>query len=169
MVGLLRKVRHRGLQVVGWIATPSDRPELLARFQPGKVVLPAWCYLQRIINRKLSEHGSLLQLLWDHRRAPGKLELRGVPRTLIAALWSQFAQVVGGNLEYRHCAYCGKPFGMAPIRHARTGNTARPLAASRPGARAAQQTTAARVGRTGTDGDTPLFYSVTLLGLLLGL
>jgi len=95
------------------IASEAANPEVLGRFQTGDVVQPAWYALQRIVNRKLAQHGAVPKMLWHIDRRKSELEMRFVPQSLIGALWLQFAHGITGNNEYRQCEQCGRWFEVA--------------------------------------------------------
>ena len=95
------------------IASEAVNPETLGRFQQGDAVQPAWYALQRIVNRKLTQHGAVPKLLWRIAPRKSELEMHFVPQSLIGALWLQFAHGITGNKEYRQCEQCGRWFEVA--------------------------------------------------------
>ena len=72
----------------------------------GDLVLPAYLHLQEVINTMLDNHVAP-QMLWDYSN---ELKLFHAPKTLLGAMWLQFADAVTYKLEYRECGWCGKPF-----------------------------------------------------------
>jgi hypothetical protein len=89
-----------------WIAANTHHPELLAKLQYPDLVQPAWHQLQRLVNRHLAEFASCPQLEWDN----GNLYVFIQPRSLIGAMWLQFALAVDGDRKYRVCPGCGRWF-----------------------------------------------------------
>ena len=72
----------------------------------GDLVLPAYLHLQEVINTMLDNQVAP-QMLWDDSN---ELRLFHAPKTLLGAMWFQFADAVTFKLEYRECGWCGKPF-----------------------------------------------------------
>jgi hypothetical protein len=99
------------------IASPEHYPEILEGLAPGDVVQPAWHLLQFQLNDRLAEHRAMPYLVWDQDRS--ELRVRLKPRSLISALWLQFAFAVGENYSYRTCAACGTWFQVGPGRDMR--------------------------------------------------
>ena len=85
-----------------WIVSDGHDQEALARFKPGDLVGPAYQFIQTSMNKKLREHASTPRLLWDPQF--DHLSMLVVPKTLIAALWLQFANAIDGNRSYRRCS-----------------------------------------------------------------
>jgi hypothetical protein len=50
----------------------------------------------------------------EEDRKLGGLALQVKPRSLLAALWLQFARAVAGNKQYRACRTCGQPYELDP-------------------------------------------------------
>jgi len=96
----------------GTLAAPDHYPEILDGLVPADVVQPAWHLLQRELNARLAEHPAMPYVVWDQDRS--ELRVRLKPRSLISALWLQFAFAVGENHSYRTCAACGKWFQVGP-------------------------------------------------------
>lgn len=94
-----------------WIAAPSIHPELLERFRPGDLTLPALYYVQKSVNEHLKGRISP-RLLWNTKK--NRLALYMVPSSLIGAIWLQFAQAIDGNKEYRRCEECRTWFELSP-------------------------------------------------------
>src|ERR1035441_8390476 len=94
--------------------------ELMARFTPGDLVMPAMYIVQRRINERLSEYGVTPKLLWN--RSEGGLVLRLSAHSLIGAIWLQFAKAVEGNKEYKQCqnARCRRWIEVGGNRTARS-------------------------------------------------
>jgi hypothetical protein len=93
------------------IASPEVRPEWLELFRPPDVALPAAAYLQAKVNERLAGQVGVGLL---HDVAQARPRLQPVPRTLLAALWLQFAAAVAEGKEYRTCRECGAWFELSP-------------------------------------------------------
>ena len=65
--------------------------------------LMAWLELQETISCRLSKHVVCRIVYSADDRRP---RLRFIPKTLLGALWLQFARAVDGGKEDRTCAYC---------------------------------------------------------------
>jgi hypothetical protein len=91
----------------------SDEPQLFRKFTPGDLVLPAQYALQRLVSRKLKEHASSANLLWDWQRTHPDLRIQLVPSSLISALWLQLAMAIDGNRNYRRCESCTRWFELS--------------------------------------------------------
>jgi hypothetical protein len=72
----------------------------------GETLWPAWLFIQDRINDVLASHVAPM-MLWNE---DNELKLVYVPRTLLGAMWLQFADAVTYNLEYRECGWCGRSF-----------------------------------------------------------
>jgi hypothetical protein len=72
----------------------------------GELNWPASRYIQDRINDALRDNVAP-RMLWDESN---ELKLYHVPKTLLGAMWLQFADAVSYNLEYRACNWCGKSF-----------------------------------------------------------
>ncbi len=73
----------------------------------------ARAYLMGVINQKL-EGGLNVQVL-ESPGGIGKMELHLIPRTLVTALWLQFAEEVTGKFRPSQCLACDKWF--RPTKH----------------------------------------------------
>src|SRR5262249_35060082 len=93
------------------IFTADNYDPVLELLTPGDVVLPALFYVQRRINAWI-EGAVSPKLLWDE--AGGRMGLKLVPGSLLAALWVQFARAIEGNRHYRECKECGRWFEVSP-------------------------------------------------------
>lgn len=93
----------------------ANHPELLARFEPGELIGPGWYALQRLVNWQLRHHGAFPQLFMSDRPAwrTDPMRMRFVPRSLISAIWIQFAKAIEGNRAFAQCAQCGRWFEVA--------------------------------------------------------
>ncbi len=93
------------------IASSSDT-ELLKRFRPGDVVMPARIYLQKVVNTRLHEQVAP-RVLWI---SPGrvKMGLYIVPDSLIGCLWLQLATALAEFNKFQLCESCEKPMLVAP-------------------------------------------------------
>jgi hypothetical protein len=72
----------------------------------GDLIWPAYRYIQDRINGALKDTVAP-RMLWND---DNELKLHHVPKTLLGAMWLQFADAVSYNLEYRECEWCGKSF-----------------------------------------------------------
>lgn len=85
--------------------------EAFARLRPGDLVAAAMIHIQRCVNKELQERCTA-RLLWDQDRT--RLDLRVVPRSLIGALWLQFARAVDGDRRFMTCVQCGRWMELSP-------------------------------------------------------
>jgi hypothetical protein len=69
-------------------------------FVPGNIFVPAGFLVQRWINRTLASSTSP-QVLYDVER--GRRAFKILPRSLLGAMWLQFAQTIDGTRMHRHC------------------------------------------------------------------
>jgi hypothetical protein len=101
------------------IASDRIRPDLLRRWSPSDVGAPAYAYLQQKIEEQLQHCQGRPEprLVWDEQRQKPALHL--VPRTLLAALWMEFACAVADDRAYRPCETCGKWLELGGIDGAR--------------------------------------------------
>jgi hypothetical protein len=78
---------------------------LWGSLQPGDVLMPARFFLQQTVNGHLEEEVTP-GLVWD----PGqeRLVYQSTPRSLLGAMWLQFARAVSGDKQYRRCQECGR-------------------------------------------------------------
>ena len=93
------------------IASKQMNPDLLNRFRPGDVEIPARLYLQEVINKHLAKLVAP-RLLWtipDRK----KMGLFIVPGSLIGCLWLQLAGAIAEVRKFRTCEGCGKPMLVA--------------------------------------------------------
>lgn len=103
-----------------WIVNPGETH----RFRPGDLGQPALWYIQQSINEYLTGRAPKREteretervaisphLLWNPEMT--ELGLYLVPRSLLGAMWLQFAQAVAGNKSYRQCEYCRKWFEVS--------------------------------------------------------
>jgi hypothetical protein len=81
-------------------------PRMWSKLKHGDLLDPTMLYLQRNINKQVTEFPSQSRLLWDNGRPFLFIE----PTNLIGALWLQFAQAVDGDREYRVCEECREWF-----------------------------------------------------------
>ncbi|MEW6047164.1 MAG: hypothetical protein AB1609_11880 [Bacillota bacterium] len=94
-----------------WIAAPHVHPERLERLMRGDLVMPALYHIQSVVNANLKERVSV-ELVWDEPHT--RLRLSIVPRSLIGALWLQFARAITDRKTYRRCEECGTWFEVSP-------------------------------------------------------
>lgn len=92
------------------IASREERnPELLASLVPGDVVQPAWVYLLERVNMFLETQTSPVL----GRSDDGKVRLENRPRSLLGALWVQFAKALEGEKRFRQCTECDNWFEVS--------------------------------------------------------
>lgn len=92
----------------------SSNAVVLAHYQsvtPGDLVTPARCLIQAMITRRLDRRANLVLRLDDER---AQLRIAIAPRSLLGALWLQFALAVDGDKHYRACDTCGTWFEVSP-------------------------------------------------------
>ena len=114
----LPRVMH---EMKGWkdatfeIASAPGNPELWALFSPGDTIGPGWYALQHLVNWQLRYHGAFPQMFFTERKTgrDEKLNMRFVPRSLISAIWVQFARAIEGNRTFSQCAHCSRWFEEA--------------------------------------------------------
>jgi hypothetical protein len=105
------------LGVVGISETSlSIPPEIRSLFVPGDVIYPGWFALHTLINDCLMVHEGSLRLLWQQERGKLIRTLQIVPRSLIAAIWIQFAKAVEGGRDHQQCEECKKWFEISGNR-----------------------------------------------------
>ena len=75
------------------------------RLPPNDVLGPARLFVQGWVNMRLWALTAPL-LFWNADR--DKQVMRIVPKTLLGAMWLQFARAVSGEVRYRPCKACGK-------------------------------------------------------------
>ncbi|MBL8294953.1 MAG: hypothetical protein JNN08_24120 [Bryobacterales bacterium] len=84
-------------------------------FRTGEVIAPARIFLQERINSKLAALGVDVRLIRSHPSPESPFALYQVPRSLLGAIWLQFAGGVCGGRKYRRCDAedCGNWFEVA--------------------------------------------------------
>lgn len=80
------------------------------RFEPGDLIQPALYQLQSIINERLKEE-TAARMLWEEGDA--RLVMRMVPKSLLGAMWFQFAEMIDKRQSLKQCEQCGKWFRVA--------------------------------------------------------
>ncbi len=81
------------------------------QFTYGETNKPARIYLQRIINRELKDR-IVVRLLY---KADWSCQHNIItPNNLIGFMWLQLALTIEGDLKYKKCAVCSKPFRVDP-------------------------------------------------------
>lgn len=110
-------VHYRDNERAVTIASPQDRPDILARFQDGDLIEPAKWFLQRLVNQNLDRFTVTARLLWDTRKL-GKFTVHIVPKSLIGCMWLLFAKELEGR-SYRQCRHCLRWFEIGGSRSAR--------------------------------------------------
>jgi hypothetical protein len=98
-------------EITGEIASPQSNAEWLAQFKPGDVFLPALVQIQRQVNEHLQALGPPA-LTYDV--VQDRLVLRQVPRSLLQAMWLQFAEAVSGGKKHHQCRGCLRWFEITP-------------------------------------------------------
>lgn len=94
------------------IIVSSGRDEALFRHLiPGDIIRPTQILVQRIINENMQNQVAP-RLLWNDDQSA--LRVYEVPKTLLGALWLQFAGAVERNSDFRKCSECGTWFELAP-------------------------------------------------------
>lgn len=92
-------------------------------FQQNDLMLPAWHILQQRINHFLNFTGTVISVL----PAPGgfgdDLGLFIEAKSLIAALWLQFASAVCSKKELQRCQACNRWFHVGPDGERRAGSS----------------------------------------------
>jgi hypothetical protein len=99
------------------IASKSQSPEMLARFQRDELLEPALTVVERFIADGLED---LVQPCPRRQGELNRIPLDIVPRSLLGALWLQAAQMVDGNFTYQRCEGCGHWFEIKPPATRRT-------------------------------------------------
>ena len=96
------------------IASRDSEPELLAEFEAGDPVAPAWAYLQQDLDLHLHHvaDGLAAVAAWDPKR--GRPALRFEAPTLVSLLWVQMADAVANDRTFGRCRECGRWFAVAP-------------------------------------------------------
>src|SRR5262249_45147365 len=97
-------------RVLERVASREEDPGLFGLLEPGDPVLPAWAWLERLLNKNLE--GQLTPRF--ALECAGALALRVLPRTLLDAIWFQFGLAVSGHKKYRRCAVCQDWFELSP-------------------------------------------------------
>ena len=80
-------------------------------FTPGNVLVPAGFLVQGWINAKLEAHTKAPEFCMT--RTEGRRILRIVPRSLLGAMWLQFAQTLDGSRFHKPCKECSKWFEVS--------------------------------------------------------
>jgi hypothetical protein len=101
---------YKGYDLLGHAA---DSATLKARVEPGDVVLPALLFVHSLINADLFLQVGP-QLFWDARR--NRTVLQQYPRSLLGAIYLQFAQEIRSRRKSRVCPVCGRWFELAASR-----------------------------------------------------
>jgi len=99
------------LQVSTTIAVEERDPTFFANMNRGDVIMPAYRFIQEIINKRLNGCASP-RMLWDERR--GEMSVRLIPNNLLGAVWLQLALAIERNSEFRRCAECETWFEVSP-------------------------------------------------------
>ena len=86
------------------IASHEEHTQLLDSLRPGDLYGPAFAYIERTINLRLDGLVAV-RSRWSGRR--DRIPQRLVPRSLLGAIWLQFAQACDSNRKYQ---------GLRPLR-----------------------------------------------------
>jgi len=89
----------------GWLATEYTNQEILYRFKPGDLFLPAKYLVQSRINKKLEKYITKPRLLLDEKN---QLRPYLMPESLLAAMWYQFYLAAVGEKRFKRCSICGR-------------------------------------------------------------
>lgn len=103
------RYEHQEAKIV--IADTARRPERWARLRRDDVLTPALYLIHDTVADRIGKGGVSPTLLLEE--GP-RLGLALVPNGLLGALWLQFANAVDGEMDYQHCAQCGKWFKLDP-------------------------------------------------------
>jgi hypothetical protein len=92
------------------IASRTGSPDVLERFLSGDVLAPAKTYLQVQLDQHLHHAADDVRvgMTWDSRRQQPVLSYWC--RTLLSAVWLEFATVVNENLAFGRCPECKRWF-----------------------------------------------------------
>ena len=118
------------LDSVSWFSDQRSREYI----EEGDLIEPAKIYCARVINKQLEDELSQ-NMIYDV--TGGNFSLYTTPKSLLAAMWLQFAQSIVEDTSFYQCEHCGKWF--VPKRSTAKVCSASCRAAS---ARAAQKATA---------------------------
>jgi hypothetical protein len=88
------------------IVGPDTDPRIRRKLKAGDLTDPACLYLQRSINKQLTQFPSQIRLLWDNSDSALFIE----PTGLVGALWLQLALGIDGNRQYQVCGQCRQWF-----------------------------------------------------------
>lgn len=88
-----------------WLATEWTNREILSRFKPGDLHLPAQYLVQSRINKKLKKYVTKPRLLLDEKN---QLKPYLMPENLLAAMWYQFYLAAVGEKRFKRCSVCGR-------------------------------------------------------------
>ena len=94
-------------------AYTADGFDRLGYYQsPRSVSLSdAWDFVMDAITQHLEETGVEMTMKWDRAQRTGRFYI--APRSLLAAMWVQFAEAVSEQKTYERCRLCGKPFEVS--------------------------------------------------------
>jgi hypothetical protein len=79
-------------------------------FAPGNVLIPAGFLVQDWVNQQLRQ-STYPQVLYDVERGSRILQI--VPRSLLGAMWLQFAQTIDGKRSHKPCKECSTWFEVS--------------------------------------------------------
>lgn len=94
-----------------WLRTNAEIQDL---FDEGEMKLVALSRVQAIVNERIAARVSP-RMLWDSP-ARSSWGLYFVPSNLVGALWTQFAQAITENRDYRRCRQCDSWFEIDHYR-----------------------------------------------------
>jgi hypothetical protein len=96
----MREIERMRRCVAAWDAARAGDTERMAE-------------VVKVINNALFENGVGAGLVIAPTRR-GRIAHRFVPVSLLGAMWSQFAQAVAGDRDYRQCEQCGRWYALDP-------------------------------------------------------
>jgi len=110
--GRSRSPGNHGLSFIS-AANPSENPPRhrdfdLDKFPAGSLIEPAKAFVIRKINSKLKDNLFVGVRFTEGRRDPFRVEPYVVAKTLLAAIWLQFSELLTGVRAYKTCEICGK-------------------------------------------------------------
>jgi hypothetical protein len=105
-----------GIEIPGTSATIADHAEnfhreLLKRFDPGDLLMPARVYLQTVLNEKVHAY-----VPYQYRWVEGFKRLGGglSPSCLLGYLWFQLGEALADFSSFQHCLICDKLMLIRP-------------------------------------------------------
>ncbi len=105
------KVNFKDSNKGATIAAKGHNETALEQFTFGETDKPARIYLQRLINKELNNRVTSKLLFKEDWTGQHNVI---TANNLIGFMWLQLALTVEGNLKYRKCVICNKPFRVDP-------------------------------------------------------